>query len=316
MRFTIFIAGLATACGGTPEPVAPAVPEAITFDCAHTGADTPLAATTPLATGQTWPTALTTDCAYLYWTHAGGVSRVLMGGGEVEPLFDAPEPAGLAVSPQHVYFAADSTLWRGAKDGGEAEPLAAHLDTPSAIALDAAHVYWLERGRIARLAHGGDDVEEVIGGLASPAALVREGIGLYWADAGAGESDGTVGMLNLSTDFVATLARAQPRPRDVTVRAGRIVFTNDGGRVVEVESDHRSLRSVASLQAGPREVAIEGTFAFWTNATDGTVMKGLLVDGCVESIAARQAEPFGVTIGRGNVYWTNRGDGTVMGAPR
>ncbi len=75
-----------------------------------------------------------------------------------------------------------------------------------------------------------------------------------------------------------------------------------------------TVTDIAKGQAGPNQVAVDSTHAYWTNGGDGTVMRAQKKGGTPQKIASGQTAPDFITVDASHVYWTNNVDnvGAVM----
>jgi hypothetical protein len=82
------------------------------------------------------------------------------------------------------------------------------------------------------------------------------------------------------------------------------------GTVMKVAIDGGSPTMLASGQATPTGIAVDGSDAYWTNEPlnqAGSVMKVPLACGAPDSIATGQNRPRHIAVDASNVYWTNLG---------
>ena len=71
---------------------------------------------------------------------------------------------------------------------------------------------------------------------------------------------------------------------------------------------------VSTGQSGPLGVAVDATNVYWTNNTNGTVMK-CAVGGCSNApttVATGQSGPAGIALDATAIYWANETGGTIM----
>lgn len=66
------------------------------------------------------------------------------------------------------------------------------------------------------------------------------------------------------------------------------------------------------IQYGANYVAVDVTNVYWTNRSDGRVMKMAIDTGSITELAKDQDEPRCIAVHENQVYWTNVGDDTVM----
>lgn len=103
--------------------------------------------------------------------------------------------------------------------------------------------------------------------------------------------------------FAPLLTLVDPAPFVVLVAAllsGCSRGANDDGRCPT---------TLAAGQKGPRAVTVDGTNVYWTNESDGTVMKVPVGGGPPTTLASGQNAPLALAVYAANVYWTNTGTG-------
>jgi hypothetical protein len=72
-----------------------------------------------------------------------------------------------------------------------------------------------------------------------------------------------------------------------------------------------TLTTLASNQADPSGIAVDGASVYWTNYRDGTVMKVAIGGGAITTLASGQGDPSGIAVDGTSVYWADM-YGTVM----
>lgn len=72
---------------------------------------------------------------------------------------------------------------------------------------------------------------------------------------------------------------------------------------------------LATGQSGPHGIALDATHVYWTNSTNGTVMKLPKIGGAPSPVALGQVQPWSLVVDATDVWFTDRGAGTLMRAP-
>jgi len=104
----------------------------------------------------------------------------------------------------------------------------------------------------------------------------------------------------------------------IAVDADRVYWTSPdcgyGGDVMSEPLAGGSPATVAAMQGGPRDVAVDGTSVYWGNSCAATVEKRLLDGGATVVLASGQSGPDNIVVDATRAYWTND-DGTIVAVP-
>jgi hypothetical protein len=272
-----------------------------------------------LATGGTGG-AIALDSTSVYFSGAGGLMKVAIGGGTVATL--APTATGpVTVDSKNVYYTTPYGVMTVPVAGGTPTK----LGNLSALALtnNAAGVCWAAgNGDILSVPvpgydamdggaddGGGPDASDASTPFPTgitlaysendPAGLFASPTALYWT---------TSGTLSGSGGFT---------PLSGTVMRLEFAALDDGG----APSDGGGTAAVATGQNYPLAIVADTANVYWTasgtNAngySDGTVMKAPVGGGAPVSLASAQAFPYGIASDGANVYWANNDNAGTAGA--
>ena len=91
------------------------------------------------------------------------------------------------------------------------------------------------------------------------------------------------------------------------------------GSVKSVYVEGGTPAQIASLQSSPRDVVLDATSVYWSNAdtsggNGGSIMKATLGTSDATSIVSNLSLPEGLTVASSGVYWTEFSTGSVMKA--
>jgi len=253
-------------------------------------------APTILASGQSGLGAIATDGTSVYWTNGsdGTVMRCAVGGCGGNPTLLASgqqSPGEIAVDATSVYWTnggtpqnsptptSDGTVMKCARDGGIPTLLASGQTRPRGIAVDAANVYWSADKTVMKVPVGGGDPTKLAS--ASGQAILSiavDAANVYW------------------TEYV---------------NGGNVVPPQHGDTVMKVPIGGGDPITIASGQAAPTGIVVDGTSVYWAN-NGGTITK-CAIGGCGENAttlaspsAAGPALSSAIAVDATSVYWTER----------
>src|SRR5262249_36055869 len=95
-------------------------------------------------------------------------------------------------------------------------------------------------------------------------------------------------------------------PNGIAVNGQAIYFVNDGGgTVMRMPLTGGTPTAIASAQQGPTSIALDSTYAYWTNHDDGTLMYApLLGNGGPIPLVSGQTNITGIALDANYVYFT------------
>ena len=236
-----------------------------------------------LANGTAY-TDLRQDAQSLFWTAIGdgSVHRIDKSGTNASALASQGlmQPSDLFVDDGGVFFSDTEAeqIWFVQKDGTGLQLLASAAPRPRGIAADATHVYFTGADGAVRRAPRGGGAAELVSSAPSGfygRGLVLDADHVYW-------------------------------------RVGEIGdFAGAEGHVYKVPKAGGPPTSLADSEPGPRQLAIDGEWLYWTNLVSGTVSR-VRKDGTGRLLLAKgQDNAHGIAVDATAVYWINWAGGEL-----
>jgi hypothetical protein len=238
----------------------------------------------------------------------------------VELAGNLDSPFDLAIDESFVYFIEDDnvngTVKKVPLGGGVVTTLAANLPEPRAIAIDGGNVFWIERnggsnGSIGKVSKNGGNPVSIATGLKNAQNQLEHADGfLYFGDGKqggggvikkVGVNGGTTilvegnGLLNLNTA--------------VGVHKGQVYFRNDYDKVLRVSVNGGAVSSLGDGE--PSAYAITDSYIFFTEYSNGRVMRMPLGGGSATVLASNTDSAANLVVDANYVYWitdTNKGE--------
>jgi len=186
----------------------------------------------------------------------------------------------IAVDARNVYWTTNiacGTVMKVPRDGGTPVALASGQATPAGIAVDATSVYWTNStgGTVMKVPLGGGTPTTLASRQANPTAIAVDATSVYWTNRSF--CGGSVMKVPLGGGTPVTLASGQVMPTGIAVDATSVYWTNpldsngdsSGGRVttgtvMKVPLGGGAPTTLASQQAGPEGLAVDGTSVYYT----------------------------------------------------
>ena len=242
--------------------------------------------------------------------------------GKCQPLelaSDGSGPVAIALDDTYVYWASYLTgVKRVSKQGGSVEAIA--TGQAYAIALDANSVYWIDTA-----GSGGDVKKAAKAPGATPTTLAAAEPGassglavangwVYWttsteirrAPTGGGTASAAVSNLTAAR-FVAIAPSGAPVWIEYPGQNQGVIATLQNGNRVEL----------ATGQADPHRLAIDGATVYWANHYGGKVMSVPLAGGGPATpLSSWSGNPMALAVDADNVWFTNDNAGEIRVVPK
>jgi hypothetical protein len=242
---------------------------------------------TAIATGEGAPLAITVDDANVYWTNGGGTLRKC-GVGQCQP----------------------QTLATG-NAGGRGSNM---------ITVDGTYAYWADynAGQIKQVPLAGGTVQVIDSNASQPVAVGLYQNTLFYTVEGANQVRiAAVPLCDGCTESPGPIALNESGAMGLAV-AGTLLYWTDAvsGAIGELDLTGGSpFDVIASGQSTPSSIASDGTYIYWTNNGDGTVMRAATDGSGITQLASGQGGPMNIAVdsaGGNYVYYTNFFGGQVM----
>ena len=194
---------------------------------------------------------------------------------QAQPLHASiTDPLAVQVTEDYTYWtAANGCLFRGAKEGGDAQEVACGTGAPVSLSLAGDNAYWTTTdGSLFRTSlEPSGAADKLLGDEDFSAGIVADESGVYWADAQRRE----VLSFSFDTGAFEVLASSQYAPAGVTQDRFYLYFTTqgDGGIKRVLKSGNGELDIMAKGQNEPGQVVSTQDWLYWINEGDGSVMR-------------------------------------------
>lgn len=313
---------------GQNQPTAPGDP-------GDPGEPPPAAPRIVVAGAQDWPSDIVADADAIYWTQAGRGLIMKLGRGETAPVVLATGVHAwrLALDDERLYATdnAGDRVFALPKRGGPVTLLASGWDGPASVAVDATHVYFTTEygGELVRVAKSGGPAEVLSSGHDYPHGVAVDDTWVYWTV----DLDGVLLAVPNGGGTVEVLASGLDRPAGITLADGFIYWTNRAGDFAngsiarmrapaarpgsDAAPSEGAIEVLATGQAHPNELAVDGGYAYWTNYDDGGVMRVGLAGGAVEVLDPPTMQgAVAIVVDAERVYWTHYLESAVYALPK
>jgi hypothetical protein len=242
---------------------------------------------------------------------AAGIGRANINGTGATNGFVPTEAGAVAVDGGHIYWTEPKSDAIGRSDLAGTNvnnEFITGADNPQGIAVDAGHVYWTNEGSdtIGRSELNGGGVQQnFISGASQPRGIAVGGGFIYWTNIGSTDiGRAEVSGANPNAAFITR--SAEEVPGGIAVNATNLFWAADEGGVRKViKTDLTGGSETSTNTLGARDVAVDGTYVYWSNEFLGRVSRMTLSLTNKENTFMTELEGIrGIAVDAGHVYWT------------
>jgi hypothetical protein len=139
-----------------------------------------------IATGQTYPEAVTTSGGNFFWTETSGNVVELTSGGTLSTLASSQFGYAIAVDDVNVYWSDGvSNVLQVPIGGGSTTTLVSNLTNPGGLVLDDGNLYFTSRGTVGKVIVSTGQVVDLMEGTDTPSLapqdIAVDATSVYWA---------------------------------------------------------------------------------------------------------------------------------------
>jgi hypothetical protein len=271
---------------------------------------------------------LAVDDTNIYWTTqevvsaTGSVLSIPKCGGTPTTLAaEQPGPGPVAVDATNVYWMNgdmkdggwSSAIWKMPKGGGVATIVASNPVSapglPWVMVIDSTSAYWTALGvgspvMKVSLAGGTPTTLAAIPGEQPSTFLAVDATTVYWT------TGSLVLRMPLSGGVPTTLVSGQGGG-SIAVDGTSVYWVSNAREVMRMPLDGGTPVTVASASqaAGPFQLTLDGTSAYWTTGQDSNGVLSVPLSGGIPVTLTPRANTYGIAVDPTSIYWTNPGDG-------
>ncbi len=209
--------------------------------------------------------AAQTDSNIIFAPHLGLQSELLH--------FSDAQPLAIAVDGDYAYWTAiDGCLYRGAKEGGEAQSVACGTGAPVSLAIADGVAFWstIEGTLYSSRLDAQGAADKLASGQDFSAGIVADQSGVYWVD----EANREVRRYRHITRTITALAESQYSPAGLAQDRFYLYFSTQGdGSIKRILKAGGDVDVMVAQQDEPGEVVVADEWVYWINEGDGSIMR-------------------------------------------
>ncbi len=189
-------------------------------------------------------------------------------------LSSTTNPLAIQVTDDFAFWtAADGCLYRGAKEGGDAQRVACGDGAPVTLSIADGRAYWTttDGALFGSSLEANSVADKLLADENFGEGVIADESGFYWADA----QKRQIRSFSFVDGAFDVLASSQYEPVGVTQDRFYLYFTTqgDGGIKRVLKSGNAAVDVMATGQAGPSQVVATQDWLYWINEGDGSVMR-------------------------------------------
>jgi hypothetical protein len=209
--------------------------------------------------------AAQTDNNIVFAPHQGLQSELLH-------LSDA-QPLAIALTDDYAYWTAiDGCLYRGAKEGGEAQEVACGTGAPVSLAIADGVAFWstIEGTLYSSPLDAQGAADKLASGQDFSSGIVADQSGVYWVD----DANREVRTYRHTSRVVTSLAESQYSPAGLSQDRFYLYFSTQGdGSIKRVLKAGGDVDVMVAQQNAPGQVVATDEWVYWINEGDGSIMR-------------------------------------------
>ncbi len=289
---------------------------------------TPTGCLVTLATGFSLEDVVA-DSQNVYWSDShngqvGSVNKVPLGGGPTTTLAsEQRHPRHLALDTSNLYFASDQEAIKKVPiAGGPVTTLATGENVPCCLVVNGADLYYYSGRGVVRLPLAGGSATPLPGTKGTGYGFALDSVSVYWREDILNTLNSRIMKMPLDGSGTPTTLVSDLSVGIMVVKADTVFWTVPAanvaaGALAKMPASGGTPTTLVSGLSDPRDLFVDGTFAYFTHSGEGTVVKIPVTGGTPTILASQQRSPSSIFVDGTSVYWANYGaltdaSGSVM----